>query len=213
MAKDRTPAEEPLEGGSSSGDNPGSADATSAGPFSDEFEADPSYDAPKEGESYEDADVETSMSDADLSFLDAAGEDLAAQRLADLQRVAAEYANYRKRTEANREMERERAVGDTVKALLPVLDDIDRADKHGDLVEGSPLFAIAGKLRSVIERLGLSPYGAAGDVFDPKLHEAVLQQPTPDVTVDTVLDVVETGYLLGNTQVRVAKVVVAVPAS
>lgn len=205
MAKDRTPAEEPLEGGSSSADFSGN--------FSDEFAEDPSYDAPKEGESYEDADVETSMSDADLSFLDAAGEDLAAERLADLQRVAAEYANYRKRTEANRELERERAVGDTVRSLLPVLDDIDRAEKHGDLAEGSPLAAIAGKLRSVIERLGLTPYGAAGDIFDPNVHEAVVQQPTPDVTVETVLDVVETGYLLGNTQVRVAKVVVAVPAS
>ena len=205
MAKDRTPEEEPLEGGSSSGDSV----AADAGLFAE----DPSYDAPAEGVSYEDADVETSMSDADMSFLDAAGEDLAAERLADLQRVAAEYANYRKRTETNRGLERERAVGDTVKALLPVLDDIDRAEKHGDLVESSPLLAIASKLRSVIERLGLTPYGAAGDVFDPNLHEAVLQQPTPDVTVDTVLDVVETGYLLGSTQVRVAKVVVAVPAS
>lgn len=205
MAKDRTPAEEPLEGGSSSGEFTGE----SVG----EFAEDPSYDAPAEGESFEDADVETSLSDSDLSFLDAAGEDLAAERLADLQRVAAEYANYRKRTEANREVDRGRAVGDTVKVLLPVLDDIDRAEKHGDLVEGSPLTAIAGKLRTVIERLGLTPYGAAGDIFDPNLHEAVLQQPTADVTVDTVLDVVETGYLLGSTQVRVAKVVVAVPAS
>ena len=216
MAKDRTPAEEPLEGGSSSGDIPVDASAhtsANAGPFADEFAEDPSYDAPVEGESYEDADVETSLNDVDVEFLEKAADDLAAERLEDLQRVTAEYANYRKRTEANRELERERAVGDTVKALLPVLDDIDRADKHGDLVEGSPLLAIASKLRSVIERLGLSPYGAAGDVFDPNLHEAVLQQPTADVTVDTVLDVVETGYLLGNTQVRVAKVVVAVPAS
>jgi molecular chaperone GrpE len=205
MAKDRTPAEEPLEGGSSSGE--------SAADQANQFAEDPSYDAPQEGESYQDADVETSMSDADMSFLDAAGEDLAAERLADLQRVAAEYANYRKRTEANRELERERAVGDTVKVLLPVLDDIDRAEKHGDLSEGSPLLAIASKLRSVIERLGLTPYGAAGDIFDPNLHEAVLQQPTADVTVDTVLDVVETGYLMGSTQVRVAKVVVSVPAS
>ncbi|MFT6534620.1 MAG: molecular chaperone GrpE [Alpinimonas sp.] len=197
MAKDRTPEEEPLDGGSSSED----------------FAEDPAYDAPAEGVSYQDADVETSMSDADMSFLDAAGEDLAAERLADLQRVAAEYANYRKRTEANRELERERAVGDTVKALLPVLDDIARAEKHGDLVEGSPLLAIASKLRSVIERLGLTPYGVAGDLFDPNLHEAVVQQPSPDVTVETVLDVVETGYLMGSTQVRVAKVVVAVPAS
>lgn len=205
MAKDRTPAEEPLEGGSSAGDVTGESEG--------QFAEDPSYDAPTDGESYEDADVETSLSDSDLSFLDAAGEDLAAERLADLQRVAAEYANYRKRTEANREVDRERAVGDTVKVLLPVLDDIDRAEKHGDLAEGSPLAAIAGKLRTVIERLGLSPYGAAGDIFDPNLHEAVLQQPTADVTVDTVLDVVETGYLIGGTQVRVAKVVVAVPAS
>jgi molecular chaperone GrpE len=157
MAKNRTPAEEPLDGSSSAAETPGSADTASAGHSVDEFAEDPSYDAPKEGESYQDADVETSMSDADMSFLDAAGEDLAAERLADLQRVAAEYANYRKRTEANRELERERAVGDTVRVLLPVLDDIDRADKHGDLVEGSPLFAIAGKLRSVIERLGLTP--------------------------------------------------------
>lgn len=213
MAKNRTPAEEPLEGSSSAGNIPDFADSAPTGHSAEAFAEDPSYDAPKDGESYQDADVETSMSDADMSFLDAAGEDLAAERLADLQRVAAEYANYRKRTEANRELERERAVGDTVRVLLPVLDDIDRADKHGDLVDGSPLLAIASKLRSVIERLGLTPYGAAGDVFDPKLHEAVVQQPTPDVTVDTVLDVVETGYLLGSSQVRVAKVVVAVAAS
>jgi molecular chaperone GrpE len=205
MAKNRNPEEEPLEGGSSSGEFPGNAENV--------FAEDPGYDAPVEGESYEDADVETSMSDTDFAFLEEAGVDLAAERLADLQRVSAEYANYRKRTEANRELERERAVGDTVKALLPVLDDIDRAEKHGDLVEGSPLFAIAGKLRSVIERLGLSPYGAVGDAFDPNVHEAILQQPTPDATAPTVLDVVETGYMLGNTQVRVAKVVVAVPAS
>jgi molecular chaperone GrpE len=96
--------------------------------------------------------------------------------------------------------------------LLPVLDDIDRAEKHGDLVEGSPLAAIAGKLRGVTERLGLVAYGQAGEAFDPNQHEAILQQPTPDVTEETILDVVETGYMLGLTQVRPAKVVVAVPA-
>jgi len=133
--------------------------------------------------------------------------------LADLQRVTAEYANYRKRTEANREIERERIIGDTVKILLPVLDDIDRAEKHGDLAEGSALAAIAGKLRGATERLGLVAYGAAGDLFDPNLHEAILQQPSPDVTAETVLDVVETGYMIGTTQVRAAKVVVAVPAN
>jgi molecular chaperone GrpE len=203
MTDSTNPVEEPLNGGSSSG----------ASPDSPEFAEDPGYPAPAEGESYEDADVETSLSDTDLSFLEKAGNDLAAERLADLQRVSAEYANYRKRTEANREVERERVIGDTVKSLLPVLDDIDRAYKHGDLVEGSALAGIAGKLRGVVERLGLVAYGAAGDAFDPNQHEAILQQPSPDVTVDTVLDVVETGYVLGSTQVRVAKVVVAVPAT
>jgi len=204
MTDGQNPVEEPLNGGSSSGES------ASEQP---QFAEDPGYEAPAEGQSYEDADVETSLSDTDLSFLEEASNDLAAERLADLQRVSAEYANYRKRTEANREVERERVIGDTVKVLLPVLDDIDRADKHGDLVEGSALAGIATKLRGVVERLGLVAYGAAGDVFDPNQHEAILQQPSADVTVETVLDVVETGYLLGSTQVRVAKVVVAVPAS
>ena len=202
--QNENPVEEPLNGGSSAGDSNGTGE--NAG-----FVEDPGYDN-AEGVSLEDADVETSLSDADLSFLEEAESDLAAERLADLQRVTAEYANYRKRTEANREIERERVISDTVKILLPVLDDIDRAEKHGDLAEGSALAAIAGKLRGVTERLGLVAYGAAGDVFDPNQHEAILQQPSPDVTVETVLDVVETGYMLGLTQVRAAKVVVAVPA-
>lgn len=199
------PVEEPLNGGSSAGDSNGAGENTG-------FAEDPGYDGPAEGDSFEDADVETSLTDADLSFLEEAESDLAAERLADLQRVTAEYANYRKRTEANREIERERIISDTVKILLPVLDDIDRAEKHGDLAEGSALAAIAGKLRGVTERLGLVAYGAAGDVFDPNQHEAILQQPTPGATAETVLDVVETGYMLGLTQVRAAKVVVAVPA-
>lgn len=181
-----------------------------AGSPEPEFVEDPGYDTT--GETLEDADVETSLNDADLSFLEKAVDDLAAERLADLQRVTAEYANYRKRTEANREVERERVIGDTVRMLLPVLDDIDRADKHGDLVEGSPLAAVSGKLRAVIERMGLKPYAAAGDLFDPNLHEAILQQPSADVTVATILDVAEVGYQLGSTQVRAAKVIVAVPA-
>ena len=93
------------------------------------------------------------------------------------------------------------------------MDDIDRAEKQGDLVEGSAFATIAAKMRTVSERLGLSAYGAAGDVFDPNLHEAIVQQPSADVEVETVLDVVETGYMLGTTQVRAAKVVVSVPAS
>lgn len=154
------------------------------------------------------------LTDEDLDVLSgqSTADQLAAERLADLQRVTAEYANYRKRTEANREIERERAVGETVKGLLPVLDDLARAEKHGDLEEGSAFATIAAKLRTTVERLGLTPYGEKGEPFDPQIHEAIFQQPTPGVTADTVADVVETGYRLGSTTVRVAKVVVAVPA-
>ena len=160
----------------------------------------------------ENEDVFLSDDDLDLLSGQSTADQLAAERLADLQRLTAEYANYRKRTEANREVERERAVGDTVKGLLPVLDDLARAEKHGDLEEGSAFATITAKLRTTVERLGLTPYGAAGDPFDPQIHEAIFQQPSADVTAPTVADVVETGYRLGSTTVRVAKVVVAVPA-
>lgn len=159
------------------------------------------------------AEFDVFLSDEDLDVLSgqSTADQLAAERLADLQRVTAEYANYRKRTEANREVERERAVGETVKGLLTVLDDLDRAGKHGDLEEGSAFATIAAKLRTAVERLGVKPFGEAGDAFDPQIHEAIFQQLSPDVETDTVADVVETGYLVGSTLVRVAKVVVSVP--
>ncbi|SDQ65284.1 nucleotide exchange factor GrpE [Microbacterium sp. cf332] len=132
--------------------------------------------------------------------------------LIDLKRVQAEYANYRRRTEEQREVEIERAKGSVAKGLLPVLDDLDRADKHGDLVEGTPLAAIADKLRGVVARLGVETYGAAGDAFDPQQHEAIFQAPTPGTAEPTILEVVEVGYRLGSIELRPAKVVVAVPA-
>jgi molecular chaperone GrpE len=181
-------------------------------PTGEEDEEDEYSEAAEEGETVGDGEFNAD----DLSFLDAvsAGQtedsDIAAERLADLQRVTAEYANYRKRTEANRDVERERTVGEVVKVLLPVLDDFDRAEKHGDLAEG-PFVSIAAKLRTGVERFGLTPFGAKGDLFDPKIHEAIFQQPSADVQIETVADVVETGYYLGSTLLRAAKVVVAVP--
>ncbi|QEO14642.1 nucleotide exchange factor GrpE [Agromyces intestinalis] len=135
------------------------------------------------------------------------------EHLADLKRVTAEYANYRRRTEQNRELERERAVGAAVAVLLPVLDDLDRAEKHGDLEGDTPFVTIAAKLRAATEKLGLERFGEVGEVFDPQRHEAIFQQPSPDVDADTVADVVEAGYTLGSVQLRPAKVVVHTPAS
>ncbi|ANP74437.1 nucleotide exchange factor GrpE [Cryobacterium arcticum] len=171
----------------------------------------------KQGESPDAASAE-GIEEDELTvqdILDAAtleANDPSNEHLADLKRVTAEYANYRKRTEANREIERERVTGEVVKVLLPVLDDLFRAEKHGDL-EGDTAFAtIAAKLRASTERIGLKPYGSVGDVFDPTVHEAIFQQPSPDVEVETVGDVVETGYYLGSSLLRVAKVVVQVPS-
>ena len=149
-----------------------------------------------------DEDVSARVADADPEH----------EHLVDLKRVTAEYANYRRRTEANREVERERVTGDVIRLLLPVLDDLDRAEKHGDLEGDAPFATIAAKLRSSVEKVGLAPFGAKGDAFDHNVHEAVFQQPSPDVETATVIDVVETGYLVGSTLLRAAKVVVAVPA-
>ncbi len=132
--------------------------------------------------------------------------------LIDLKRVQAEYANYRRRTEEQREAEIDRAKGSVAKGLLPVLDDLDRAEKHGDLAEGTALAVIADKLRAVVARLGVERYGAPGETFDPQQHEAIFQAPTPGTEVPTILEVVEIGYRLGSSELRPAKVVVAVPA-
>jgi molecular chaperone GrpE len=147
-----------------------------------------------------------------LAAAEAEESDPSAEHLADLKRVTAEYANYRRRTESEREVVRERAVGDAVRVLLPVLDDLDRAQKHGDLDGEGAFPTIAAKLRGAVERLGVKPFGEVGEVFDPQRHEAIFQQPTPGATETTVLEVVETGYTIGSTLVRVARVVVATPA-
>ena len=149
---------------------------------------------------------------AEAAAEDAVLADLESQLLNDLKRLQAEYANYRRRTEEQRELEIERAKGAVAKGLLPVLDDLDRAEKHGDLEEGTPFAAIAEKLRGLAERMGIVTYGAAGEVFDPQQHEAIFQAPTPGTTEPTILEVVEVGYRLGSVELRPAKVVVAVPA-
>lgn len=143
---------------------------------------------------------------------DAVLADLESTLLNDLKRLQAEYANYRRRTEEQRQVEIERAKGEAAKGLVPVLDDLDRAAQHGDLVEGTPFAVIADKVRTVVERLGVVAYGAKGEEFDPQRHEAIFQQPTLGAEKTTILEVVEVGYRLGDVELRPAKVVVAVPA-
>ncbi|KIP52666.1 nucleotide exchange factor GrpE [Leucobacter komagatae] len=132
--------------------------------------------------------------------------------LEDLRRLSAEYANYRKRTEANVELDKQRAKASVVLQLLSVLDDLDRAEQHGDLEEGTAFSTIAQKLRSSLERLGVESFGEKGDLFDPQVHEAIAQVPVPGTEQHTVLDVIERGYRIGDVELRPAKVAVAVGA-
>ncbi|MBC7761108.1 MAG: nucleotide exchange factor GrpE [Candidatus Saccharibacteria bacterium] len=171
-------------------------------------------------EGFEGPDIETSFSDDDLAFLagdsaaaanSQAPKDPAAEILGDLKRVQAEFANYRKRVERDREANREANIAEVVKSLLPVLDDLSLAEAHGDLAEG-PMVVIVAKLRASLEKFGLTVVGEKGDVFDPHQHEALVQLPTPGVTVNTVADVIAPGYKLGERLLRPAKVAVAVPA-
>ncbi|WP_243075804.1 nucleotide exchange factor GrpE [Microbacterium sp. SS28] len=183
-------------------------------PGGEDPEAQASGSDPQEdqGEELTVDDILGSAQNADAAAEDAVLADLESALLNDLKRLQAEYANYRRRTEEQREIEVQRAKGEAVKGLLPVLDDLDRAARHGDLVEGSPFAQIGEKVRAVAERLGVTAYGEAGEVFDPQQHEAIFQAPTPGVEVPTVLEVVEVGYRLGSVELRPAKVVVAVPA-
>ena len=132
------------------------------------------------------------------------------ERTADLQRITAEYANYRRRVERDRAVAADQATAAVLTALLPVLDDIDRARAHGDLT--GAFAAVGEQLTASLQRVGLVSFGAAGDVFDPVWHEAVLHTESPDVTQPTCVDVMRRGYALGERMLRPAMVAVADPA-
>jgi molecular chaperone GrpE len=131
------------------------------------------------------------------------------ERLRDLQRVTAEYANYRKRVDRDRAVVVEQAIGMVVTALLPILDDLDRAREHDDLV--GPSAAMAEQLGAALAKFGLTAFGEPGDAFDPTRHEAVAHQTSADVTEPTCVAVMRRGYLLGDRLLRAALVAVADP--
>ena len=191
---------------------PGGEDPEAQASGSDPQEGSENAGETAEGDELTVDDILGAEQSAEAAAEDAVLADLESQLLNDLKRLQAEYANYRRRTEEQREIEIERAKGAVAKGLLPVLDDLDRAEKHGDLEEGTPFAAIGEKLRSLAERMGIVTYGVAGEVFDPQQHEAIFQAPTPGTTEPTILEVVEVGYRLGSVELRPAKVVVAVPA-
>ena len=131
------------------------------------------------------------------------------ERTRDLQRVTAEYANYRKRVDRDRNLVQEQATGAVLTALLPILDDLDRAREHGDLV--GPFGSVAEQLTGALAKFGLTAFGEKGDPFDPTRHEAVAHQTSADVTESTCVQVMRRGYQLGERLLRPAMVAVADP--
>jgi molecular chaperone GrpE len=191
---------------------PEGSDAQASGPAPQNPDSDEARAAEGADEELTVDDILNAEQTDEAAAEDAAIADAEATLLNDLKRLQAEYANYRRRTEEQRQTDIERAKGEAAKGLIPVLDDLARAAQHGDLVEGTPFAVIAEKVRAVVERLGVVSYGEAGEEFDPQQHEAIFQQPTPGAEKTTILEVVEVGYRLGDVELRPAKVVVAVPA-
>lgn len=132
-----------------------------------------------------------------------------AERTADLQRLQAEYANYRRRVERDRAANREAAVAAVLTNFIPVLDDIGRAREHGEL-DGA-FRAVGESLEQLVEKLGLTRYGVPGDAFDPTVHEALTHAHSDDVTEATCVEVFQPGYRIGDRVVRPARVAVAEP--
>jgi molecular chaperone GrpE len=138
-----------------------------------------------------------------------AAEQQLAERTADLQRVTAEYANYRKRVERDRAAVREQAVANVLSGLVPVLDDIGRAREHEELVGGFK--SVAESLEAAVTKLGLESFGEDGEPFDPKVHEALMHSYSPDVTEPTCIKILQPGYRVGERILRPARVEVAEP--
>lgn len=180
-------------------------------PLEEAFNA-PAAEGHPEAESVESPEevaeaVEAELQDAvEAESADAA---LAAERLDSLLRLQAEFTNFKNRTAREKEQLRGFVTSELVTALLPVLDDIDAARKHGDLQEG-PFASIATKLEELLGKQGVERFGEVGDAFDPNIHEAVLQQPTDEVAEDHVSMVLRYGYRVNDRVVRTAQVAVAV---
>lgn len=151
------------------------------------------------------------ITEEDIELLAEAERDLVAEYRDRAARAEAELQNFRMRVERDRQANREAVIAEVIRGLLPVLDDLDRAQVHGDLT-GGPMEMVAQKLRSAFERYGLAPVGEVGEDFDPAKHEAMVRLPEAGAEGETVAEVIEGGYILGERLIRPAKVAVKVPA-
>lgn len=201
-----SPDDSHLVGESDSEQEPGSSSDSPAGESSAEADTTSASGAqessPEESGSFSEGDAPTEHANSVEAEL---------ELLKDLQRLQAEFVNYKARVERDRDVARNAAIAEVLRALLPALDDLTRAENHGDL-EGSPFAAVVSKIRNAGDKFGLKQFGAKGDKFDPEQHNALVQTPNPEVTENVIADVVEPGYLLGDRLLRPAMVAVFIPA-
>jgi molecular chaperone GrpE len=159
-------------------------------------------DAPLEADPASDLDVPDPFSDAELAL---------AERTADLQRVQAEYTNYRRRVERDRQAVGEQALAAVFAGVLPVLDDIDRARAHDEVTGGFAI--VADGLEATLAKLGLERFGEAGEPFDPTVHEALTHGYSAEVTEPVAAEIFQSGYRVGERILRPARVAVLEPAA
>lgn len=133
------------------------------------------------------------------------------ERTRDLQRLQAEYVNYKRRVDRDRGVVRDTVTAGVLTALLPVLDDLDRARQHGELVGGFK--AVADSLERTLTALGLIRFGEPGEPFDPQVHEALTHGLSDEVSGPTAQDILQPGYRIGDRVVRPARVAVVEPST
>jgi len=163
---------------------------------------------PQTGQPRDESAAETNTGDATQAGTDDAV-DKVAELTADLQRVSAEYANYRKRVDRDRELIRDMSTSVALEQLIPILDDISRAREHGDLT--GTFSTVADALSTVTKRLGLVEFGKVDENFDPSIHEALTTQEDETVDSQKVATVAQVGYKVGERILRPARVVVKQP--
>ncbi|MEI7560902.1 MAG: nucleotide exchange factor GrpE [Actinomycetes bacterium] len=158
------------------------------------------------------SDSEKQLSDAVDEALSEATEivDEVASLTADLQRLQAEYANYRKRVDRDRASAADYSVASVLSEFLPVLDDLDRAEQHGELTGGFK--AVADRITAITSKLGLEKFAEVGVAFDPAIHEALVHNTSADVSETTATEILQPGYKYKERVIRAARVAVTDPA-
>ncbi|MGO4957269.1 nucleotide exchange factor GrpE [Luteococcus sp. Sow4_B9] len=147
--------------------------------------------------------------DGEVQGREAELEELLAERTLDLQRLQAEYVNYKRRVDRDRQVSKQAGVESIVRELMPVLDSIHMADEHGELTGGFKM--VSDELAKLAERHGLVAFGAVGEDFDPNLHEALMQVQLPGATTTCISQVMQRGYMMNERVLRPARVAVSDP--